>query len=143
MTVAVRAVVDFTVAVCALVHLTVAVYALIVRSRSHICNLTYEPLRCIISQYRRILFPSQCLCGTILLTLYSMVWAWWVLRAGPMLFYWSKLLNPFLSSIVFPFSSSFHFFAIVRKGSTDSVTIALSIDHGLSFPTFFINNNTH
>ena len=37
-----------------------------------------------------LLFPSQCLWGTILLTpgLYSMVWDWPVLRAGPMLFYW-------------------------------------------------------
>ena len=31
-------------------------------------------------------FPSQCVCGTIFLTLYSMVWDWPVSRAGPMLF---------------------------------------------------------
>ena len=38
--------------------------------------------------------PSHCLCGKILLTLYSMVWDWRVWRADPMLFYFS----PFLSS---------------------------------------------
>ena len=33
-----------------------------------------------------LLFPSQCLSGTILLTPYSMVWDWRVSRVGPMLF---------------------------------------------------------
>ena len=33
------------------------------------------------------LFPSQCPNGTILLTLYSIVWEWRVSRAGPKLFY--------------------------------------------------------
>ena len=49
------------------------------------------------------LFPSQCPYGTILLTLYSMLWDWRVAKAGPMLFYWPKLLCPFLSSIIFFF----------------------------------------
>ena len=31
-----------------------------------------------------LLWPSQCLCGTILMTLCLMVWDWRVLRAGPM-----------------------------------------------------------
>ena len=39
------------------------------------------------------------LSGTILLTPYSMVWDWRVSRAGPMLFYWPKLLYPY--TIVF------------------------------------------
>ena len=34
------------------------------------------------------IFPSQCACGTILLTLYSMVWDWMVSRAEPKLIYW-------------------------------------------------------
>ena len=51
------------------------------------------------------LFPSQCHCGTILLTLYSMVWDWRAARAWPMLFYWPKLLDSFLHSTVFPFLS--------------------------------------
>ena len=33
-----------------------------------------------------LIVPSQCLCGTIFLTLHSMVWGWRVQRAGPMLF---------------------------------------------------------
>ena len=33
-----------------------------------------------------LLFPCQYLCGTILVTPYSMVWDWRVSRAGPMLF---------------------------------------------------------
>ena len=49
------------------------------------------------------LFPSQYPCGTILLTLYSMVWDWRVSRAGQMLVYLPKLLYPFWSSTIFPF----------------------------------------
>ena len=52
------------------------------------------------------LFPSECPSGTILLTPYSMVWDWRVSRAGPMLFYWPKLLYPDYSLLMFfPFSS--------------------------------------
>ena len=50
-----------------------------------------------------LLFISQCQCGTILLTLYSMVWDWRVSRARPMLKYWPKLLYLFSSSTIFPF----------------------------------------
>ena len=32
-----------------------------------------------------------------------MVWDWYVLRAGPMLIYWLKLLYLFLSNTIFPF----------------------------------------
>ena len=53
-----------------------------------------------------LLFPSRCLSGTILLTLYSMMWDWRVSRAGPMLLYWPKLLYPYYSLLLFfPFSS--------------------------------------
>ena len=53
-----------------------------------------------------LLFPSWCHSGTILLTPYSMVWDWRVSRAGPMLFYWHKLLYPYYSLLLFfPFSS--------------------------------------
>ena len=48
------------------------------------------------------LFPSQCFGGTIVLTMYSMVWDWRVSRAEPMLFHWPKLLYPFSSSTIFP-----------------------------------------
>ena len=43
-------------------------------------------------------------CGTVEL-LASMVWDRWILRAGPMLFHWPKLLAPFLYSTVSIFSS--------------------------------------
>ena len=53
-----------------------------------------------------LLFHSQCPSGTILLTPYSMVWDWRVSRAGPLLFYWPKLLRPDYSLLLFfPFSS--------------------------------------
>ena len=68
------------------------------------------------------LFPSQCPSGTILLALYSMVWDRLVSRAGPMLFYWPKLLYPycivfyyFLLSLL-PVNRSVY---IVRLGSSD------------------------
>ena len=54
----------------------------------------------------RLLFRSWCPSGTILLTPYLMVWDWGVSRAGPMLFYWPKLLYPYYSLLLFfPFSS--------------------------------------
>ena len=46
---------------------------------------------------------NQCHCGTILLTLYSMVRDRRVSRAGPLLFHWPTLIDPFLSSAVFPY----------------------------------------
>ena len=53
-----------------------------------------------------IVYPSQCLSGTILLTPYSTVWNRRVSRPGPMLFYWPLLLYPYYSRLLyFPFSS--------------------------------------
>ena len=53
------------------------------------------------------LFPTHCPSGTNLLTPYSMVWDWRVSRAGPMLFYWPKLLYPYYRLLLFfHFSSS-------------------------------------
>ena len=52
-----------------------------------------------------LLFLSRCPSGMILLTPYSMVWDWRVSRAGPMLFYWPKLLYPYYNLLlVFTFS---------------------------------------
>ena len=48
-----------------------------------------------------LLFPSQCHCGTILLTPYSMVWDWRVSRAMPMPFYWPMLLYPYYNLLLF------------------------------------------
>ena len=61
----------------------------------------------------------QYLCWTFLVTPYSMVWHWRVSRAGPMLFYWPKLLAPFLSPTVFPFSSFILWVGVVGLGSSD------------------------
>ena len=52
-----------------------------------------------------LLLPFQCPSGTILLTPHSMVGDWRVSRAGPMFFYWLKLLYPFYSLLLF-----FHFY---------------------------------
>ena len=74
---------------------------------SHIGSL----MRCLVAEPRSIagpLFLSQCPSGTILLALYSMVWNWHVSSAGPMLFHWPKLLNPYYSLLLFfAFSSSY------------------------------------
>ena len=48
-----------------------------------------------------LLYLSQCPSGTILLTPYSMVWDWLVLRARPILFYWPKLLYPYYNLPIF------------------------------------------
>ena len=48
-----------------------------------------------------LLFPSQCPSGMILLTPCSMVWDWRVSRAGPILFYWPKLIYPYYSLYYF------------------------------------------
>ena len=58
---------------------------------------TYAPPRSTIG----VLFPSQCLSGTILLTLYLMVWDWQVSRAGHCYFYWPKLLYPYYCLLLF------------------------------------------
>ena len=81
----------------------------ITRGASVAHRYTNAPTSCGTSQYTaELLFPSHCLCGTILPTLYSMVWVLSVSTvAGPMFFYWPKLLAPFLSSTVFHFSSFF------------------------------------
>ena len=60
--------------------------------------------RCLAAEPRsttRPLLPSQCPSGTMLLTPYSMVWDCRVSRAGPMLFYWPKLLYPYYRLLYF------------------------------------------
>ena len=65
-------------------------------------------MRLLAAERRRtvgFLSHSLHLCGTILLTLYSMVWDLRVLRPVPMIFFWPELLASFSSSTVFRFSS--------------------------------------
>ena len=69
---------------------------------SHIAT----PMRLLAAEPRSIaghLFTGQYLCGTILVTLYSMVWNWRVSRAGPMPFYWPSCSLTFFVSCCFPF----------------------------------------
>ena len=56
---------------------------------------TYAPPSCRTTQYRRTFIPCQYLRGAILVTPYSLVWAWQVSRAGPMPFYWPCYSLPF------------------------------------------------
>ena len=62
---------------------------------SHIGIRMYVPPRCGTSHYRRTFVSSQFPSETILLTPCSMVWDYRVSRAGPMHFYWPKLLYPY------------------------------------------------
>ena len=89
------------------------------------------------SQYRITLFPSQCFSGKILPTMYSMVWDLPVFRAGPLLFYWIKLLAPFQSSTVFLFSS---FYRLVL-GSGVFRLICKSLSPAFHCLPFNNNNN--
>ena len=76
----------------------------------------------------RVLFPSRCPCGMILLTPYSMVWDWRVSRARPMLFYWPKMLYRFYNLLLF-FPSLLSVYRLVSWGwglRTDRVYITLS-----------------
>ena len=82
-------------------------YALPLPRRALVAHrYTFVLPHCRTSQHHRTLFRSQCSSGAILLTLYSMVWDWWISRAGPMLFYWPKVLYPCYSLLLFfPFPS--------------------------------------
>ena len=88
---------------------------------------TYAPPRCRISQYTAwLLIPSQFLSGKILLSLYSMVWGWRVLR-GQCFFNGLSCPVPFY---ILPFSPSLLSVSrLVLWGwdlRTDRVQIALS-----------------
>ena len=87
------------------------------------------------------LFTSQCPSGTILLTLYSMVWDWRVSRAGPMVFYWPKLLYPYTIVFYYFSLSFFPVYRLVLWGwglRTEDPSHSLS----LTLPTFFNNTTT-
>ena len=77
---------------------------LVTRCASIAHRYTYPHLRCRTSQYLLILFPTQYLWRTILVTCPRWCETNVVLRAGPMSSYWSKLLDPFLSSTDLIFS---------------------------------------
>ena len=66
-----------------------------------------------------LLSPSQYLFGTILVTLCSMLWDWWVSRVGPIPFCWPSCSLPFCLLLFFPFSSFLLWVGIVGLGSSD------------------------
>ena len=88
-------------------------------------------------------FQSQCLSEMILLILYSMVWDWWVSRAGRMFFCCSKLHDPFISfsiSDVFPFSffSIGWYYGAVQRSHTVQAWVYYAVRPSNSF--IFFNN---
>ena len=90
----------------------------------------------------RLLFSFQYLCGTILMTPYSMVGYWHVSRAWPMPFYWPSCLLPFSLLLVSLSLLSFYGLALYGWGlRTDWVLIAFSLS--LALPTLFNNNNNN
>ena len=98
----------------------------VTRGASHIVS----PMRLPVAESRRIaglLFPFQYLCGTILVTPYSMVWDWRVSRAGSMSLYRPSFSLPFC---LFLFSLSLlSLYGLLLWGwglRTDRVCIALS-----------------
>ena len=104
---------------------------------SHISTLMHrlaaEPRRT-----ARLLFPSRCPCGMILLTPYSMVWDWRVSRARPMLFYIPKMLCPFYNLLLFfPSLLSVHRLVLWGWGLRTDRVYALSLSLSLALPTFF------
>ena len=87
-----------------------------------------------------LLFPSRCPCGMMLLASYSMVWDWRVSRAGPMLFYWPKMLYPFYNLLLF-FPSLLLSIGWYCDAGVFGLIGCISLSLSLALPTFFNNNN--
>ena len=119
-------------------HRPVAVLYIMFKSGETLCNLfmvlyLYRKCQCGLRSQNGILvgllaveprstpgllFRSQCLYGSILPTLYSMVWDFRVSRAGLILFYWPTLLASVWSSTLFTF---FYFFLLVGTVGLESL----------------------
>ena len=100
---------------------------------------TYAPPRCRTLLYSgTYIFPSRCPFGTILLTLYSMMWDWRVSRAVPILLYWPKLLYPYYSLLLFLFFLSIGWYC---EAGVFGLIGCISLSLSLALPTFFNNNN--
>ena len=88
-----------------------------------------------------LLFPCQCLCRTIFVNPYSMVWDRRVSRARPMPFYWPSCSLPFCLLLFSLSHLSFNELVLWGKGlRTDRVLITLS--PGLALPTVINNNHS-
>ena len=86
------------------------------------------------------LFPSQCLCGTILLTLYSMVWDCRFQEQGPYLFIGLSCSITFSLLLFFPF---FRSIGIGIAGWIFRLIEYKSITPSIALMTFFNNNNNN
>ena len=87
------------------------------------------------------LFPGQCLCGTILVIPCSMVWDWWVSRAGSMPFHWPSCSLTFCLLL---FSLSLlSFYGLVLWGWGLQTDRVLLLSPSLAVPTFSNNNNNN
>ena len=106
----------------------------VIRSAVIARRYTYASPRSRTSQYSRTFIPSSVSMWNDL-TPCSMVWDWRVSRAGPMPFYWAKLLAHFFSPPDFPFSSFILWVGIVRLGSSEleGVNRSLPALHDQSF----------
>ena len=78
---------------------------------------SFAPPRCRTSLYCRTFVSSRCFFGTILVTLYLMMWDWLVSRKQPMLFCWHDLLFLFCLLFIFFFLT---WVGYVGLGSSDS-----------------------
>ena len=106
---------------------------------------TYAPPRYRTSQHRSttgLLFTCQYLCGTILVTPYSMVWDWRVSRAGPTLFYWPKL--SIITIVFYYFSLSLLSVDIGWHSGTGVFgLLCVNLYLSLAVPTSFNNYNNN
>ena len=104
---------------------------------------TYAPPRCRTSQHRRtFIFLSMSLWHN-LADPYSMVWDWRVSRAGPILFYWPKLLYHYYSLLpFFPFLF-FRSIGFYCGAGVFGLIGCISLSLSLALPTFFHNNNSN
>ena len=98
------------------------------------------------SSITKLSFFSQYICGTILVTLYSVVRDWRVLRAGQLLFQSMKLFAPFFGFNWFPF----HLFLFKKEVKSHFPFTSLQVflltwcqlfSFNLALPTFLNNNN--
>ena len=80
----------------------------IYRCRLHVVLWSHIGILILLLAVRQDFYSPLCLCGHrgdtvfngVELALFSMMWNWRDLRAGPTFFYWPKLVAPFFSSMV-------------------------------------------
>ena len=91
----------------------------------------------------RLFIPSQCPSGKILLTPYSMARDMLVSRAGPMLYYCPKLLNPFDILLLFSPSLRSVYIGWYCGAGVFGLMRYMSLSLNLALQTFFNNNNNN